>query len=147
VDRTEIPRNWIAATRKHFALRRSEKPATKAGQIRALWPEIKAALAEGQSMKTIRTWLEQDAGLALNITSFTSYVSRIRRRELRHAASRSQARADNEPHVPCTGDELTLVREAARPDPLAPAMEILRQRRFDIREIHGDGDPTDKNLI
>ena len=147
LQQTELSRNWISATRKRFALRRTEKPATKAGQIRALWPEIQAALAEGQSTKTICGWLEQDAGITLSITSFTSYVSRIRRRELRHLASRSQASAENEPHAACTADEWAHVREAVRPDPLAPAMAILRQPRFDIREVHGDGDPTDKNLI
>jgi len=67
--------------RARLARRRAEKPATKAGQIRALWPDIEAALAVGQSMKTICEWLAQDAGIALAVTSLTSYVSRIRRRE------------------------------------------------------------------
>ena len=31
-------------------------------------------------MKTIRKWLEEDAGVTLSITSLTSYISRIRRR-------------------------------------------------------------------
>ena len=39
--------NWITQARTRFALRRAEKPATKAGQIRALWPDIEAALAVG----------------------------------------------------------------------------------------------------
>jgi hypothetical protein len=58
-----------------------EKPSTKAGQIRALWPDIEAALNVGQSMKTICGWLAEDAGITLGVTSLTSYVSRIRRRE------------------------------------------------------------------
>jgi hypothetical protein len=48
LDKSE---NWIALVRSRLALRRAEKPATKAGQIRAIWPEIDAALAGGQSMK------------------------------------------------------------------------------------------------
>src|SRR2546430_859058 len=32
--------DWIARTRQHLATRRGEKPLTKAGQLRALWPEI-----------------------------------------------------------------------------------------------------------
>jgi hypothetical protein len=75
--------NWIGQTRSRLALRRSEKPATKAGQIRALWPDIEAALAVGQTMKTICAWLAQDAGITLGVTSLTSYISRIRRREIR----------------------------------------------------------------
>ena len=73
--------DWIMQARSRLARRRAEKPATKAGQIRALWPDIEAALAVGQSMKTICEWLAQDAGITLGVTSLTSYVSRIRRRE------------------------------------------------------------------
>ena len=73
--------DWVMQARSRLARRRAEKPATKAGQIRALWPDIEAAVAVGQSMRTICEWLAQDAGIALGLTSLTSYVSRIRRRE------------------------------------------------------------------
>jgi hypothetical protein len=53
---------WIAGTTDRLTQRRGKKPATKAGQLRALWPEIRAAKAEGQSLATIRQWLEEDAG-------------------------------------------------------------------------------------
>ena len=79
--KTEKSATWIVVARSRLAQRRAEKPATKAGQIRALWPEIDAALAGGQSMKSIRKWLEEDAGISLGITSLTSYISRLRRRE------------------------------------------------------------------
>jgi hypothetical protein len=69
--------SWISATRRRLAARSMEKPATKAGQIRALWPEIHPALDRGQSMKSIRIWLEE-AGISVAITSLTSYISRIR---------------------------------------------------------------------
>jgi hypothetical protein len=148
VQQTEIQRNWIAATRKRFALRRGEKPATKAAQIRVLWPEIEAALAEGQSVKTIRTWLEEDAGVVLSITSLASYISRIRRREVRCEPAGSQITVQTQPdHRNIPPIRSSDPSPAAPHDPLAPAMEILRHRRFDIREVHGDGDPTDKNLI
>ena len=71
--------DWVSQARARFARRRTEKPATKAGQIRALWPDIEAALEGGQSMKSIRKWLEEDAGITLGLTSLTSYISRIRR--------------------------------------------------------------------
>ena len=73
--------DWVMQARTRLARRRAEKPATKSGQIRALWPDIEAALAVGQSMKTICTWLAEEAGITLGVTSLTSYVSRIRRRE------------------------------------------------------------------
>jgi hypothetical protein len=81
---TQYDRDWTAQARSRLALRRWEKPATKAGQIRALWPDIEAALAAGQSMKTICAWLAEDAGITVGVTSLTSYISRIRRRERVH---------------------------------------------------------------
>jgi hypothetical protein len=72
--------DWTLQARIRLARRRAEKPATKAGQIRALWPDIEAALAGGQSMKTVCAWLAEEAGITLGLTSLTSYVSRIRRR-------------------------------------------------------------------
>jgi hypothetical protein len=74
----------MAKARSRLARRRAEKPATKAGQIRALWPDIEAALDVGQSMKTICAWLAEDAGITVGLTSLTSYVSRIRRRRRVH---------------------------------------------------------------
>ena len=75
--------DWFSLARARFARHRTEKPATKASQIRALWPDIDAALQGGQSMKSIRKWLEEDAGVTLSITSLTSYISRIRCRRRR----------------------------------------------------------------
>lgn len=79
--------DWAIQARTRLARRRAEKPATKSGQIRALWPDIEAALAVGQSMKTICTWLAGEAGISLGVTSLTSYVSRIRRREAHRRTS------------------------------------------------------------
>jgi hypothetical protein len=73
--------DWAVQARSRLARRRAEKPATKAAQIRALWPDIEAALAVGQSVRTVCAWLAEDAGISLSATSLTSYVSRIRRRE------------------------------------------------------------------
>jgi hypothetical protein len=78
-SKPQTPESWIGPVRNRRALRRAEKPATKAGQIRALWPEISAALAGGQSVKSIRDWLEEDAGILVATTSLTSYISRVRR--------------------------------------------------------------------
>jgi hypothetical protein len=93
--------SWLSDTRARLAQRRGEKPATKAGQVRALWPEIEAALRGGQSMKSIRKWLEEDAGIRLGLTSLTSYIRRIRRREAAAASSARQTlpmqRAGNKP--------------------------------------------------
>ena len=78
---TKGEQHWIAETKDRLAQRRGKKPATKAGQLRALWPEIRAAKAEGQSLATIRQWLEEEAGIILTVQSLGSYLTRIRRKE------------------------------------------------------------------
>ena len=90
-------------------------------------------------MKSIRKWLEEDAGMKLGLTSLTSYISRIRRRE---AATATRARQTDAG----AAHGIEPVREPLR-DPLAPAMQVLSKRRLDIRELHGDGDPQNQNLI
>ena len=155
--------NWIAETRNRLAERRAKKPDTKAGQIWALWPEIKAALNDGQSLKTIRKWLEEDADIAVSLTSLTSYISRNRKREA--AQQRTEAAAAFMRAASVEGpaaDDLTKRNVAAQKkerirsdsvplgqteDPVTPAMKALNKPRFDIRKVHGDGDPSNQNLI
>jgi hypothetical protein len=150
--------NWMGRTRTRLALRRAEKPSTKAGQIRAIWPEIEAALAVGQSVKSVCKWLEEDAGISLGVTTLTSYISRIRRHERPNAdleipVGRS-ARAQIE-----APEKLRSIQPSGVPairrgvetetsdDPLAQAMRVLSRPKMDIRKIHNDGDPEGRNLI
>ncbi len=79
---TKGEQQWIAETRHRLAQRRGKKPATKAGQIRALWPEIRAAINDGQSLASIRQWLEEEGGVIVTVQSLGSYLTRIRRKEL-----------------------------------------------------------------
>jgi len=140
--------------RARLALRCAEKPATKAGQIKALWPEIDTALERGQSMKSICQWLEEEAGLKLGITSLTSYISRIRRRE---RATRNsdcvittpvRASISQEGTGSSTAAAAAPASESQPPDdPLAQAMRALAKPRLDIRQLHGDGDPQNHKLI
>jgi hypothetical protein len=80
-DYTKAEQQWITETKDRLAQRRGKRPATKAGQLRALWPEIRAAKAEGQSLATIRQWLEEDAGIVVTVQSLGSYLTRIQRKE------------------------------------------------------------------
>jgi hypothetical protein len=152
---------WIARTRRHLATRRGEKPLTKAGQLRALWPEIQLALDDGQSLKAIHGWLE-DQGIVFTTNSLRAYVSRIRRERRKKAAARF-LEAAMQPSGPNPGvaaetpsagppqpvsPETEAITADRRPSgPLAQAQEALAKRRFDIRKIHGDGDPSDRNLF
>jgi hypothetical protein len=78
---TKAEQEWIVETRLRLAQRRGKKPATKSGQIRALWPEIRTAIADGQSLASIRQWLEEEGGVIVTVQSLGSYLTRIRRKE------------------------------------------------------------------
>jgi hypothetical protein len=135
--------DWVSQARARFARRRTEKPATKAGQIRALWPDIEAALEGGQSMKSIRKWLEEDAGITLGITSINSYISRIRRRLAGQAA---QLQTPLGPNARSPVPTQATASPAPEDDPLAQAKRVLSQPKFDIRKLHNDGDPQGKKF-
>lgn len=147
--------DWVGKSRSRLALRRAEKPATKAGQIRALWPDIEAALAVGQTMKTISGWLREDAGIAVGGASLSSYISRIRRRvkmnRLCDPAIELPAPSQRGSRPPSSHARRRFVPESSfvqvPDDPLAQAMRALSRPRFDIRKIHNDGDPEGRNLI
>jgi hypothetical protein len=145
--------DWFSQAHARFARHRTEKPATKAGQIRALWPDIDAALEGGQSMKSIRKWLEEDAGVTLSITSLTSYISRIRRRLKTKRSAEVATGQIIQPQVPPgpntrspATNQLTAASAPER-DPLAQAKRALSQPKLDIRKLHNDGDPEGRNLI
>jgi hypothetical protein len=150
---------WIGRARQHLATRRGEKPVRKAGQLRALWREVQNAMDDGQSLETIRSWLKEE-GLTLTSGTLRSYIWRIRQKQRVDAARRFLAAAIAAP----TGtpsvtqlslgkkpEEVPIATESAKPavpsDPLAQAQEALAKRRFDIRKIHGDGDPSGRNLF
>lgn len=145
--------DWFSLARAGFARHRTDKPATKAGQVRALWPDIEAALDGGQSMKSIRKWLEEDAGVTLSITSLTSYISRIRRRlkaKWSAEVATGQIIQPQAPPGPNTRSPVTNhLTGAAAPehDPLAQAKRALSHPKLDIRKLHNDGDPEGRNLI
>jgi hypothetical protein len=83
----------------------------------------------GQSLKSICAWLAEDAGITLGVTSLSSYVSRIRRREAAgHPFPRPTSQSNSNPLVsplvptpteiaqPLTRSETNPI---ARRDPLA----------------------------
>lgn len=81
---------WIEIARARMAAKGKAKPATKAGAVRALWPAIETALHNGQSLKSVRDWLE-DEGVHLTYNQLTSYAGRIRREAARMEAPLPQA--------------------------------------------------------
>jgi hypothetical protein len=149
--------NWINDARRRLADWRGKKPETKAGQIWALWPEIKAALSDGQSIKSIRGWLEEGAGIVVTADSLRSYVRRCYAKEEagRRTAGQhlKESTSPKPPLSPLRPGVLSRTSSEATPetdttgDPMAIARKALNKSRFDIRKIHGDGDPSGRKLI
>lgn len=163
VTTTINTQTWITDARRRLAESREKKPDTKAGQIWALWPEIRAALDDGQSMKSVSLWLNE-AGVVVDSDNLRSYIRRCRRKEAGRGTLKS-AKASPAPAYPLkpsfqnprTAPEKSIQtlnskggysdRSKSPDDPMALAREALNKPRFDIRKIHGDGDPSDHNLI
>jgi hypothetical protein len=104
-------------------------------------------------MKSIRKWLEEDAGVTLGITSLTSYISRIRRRleaKRRAEVTTGQVVQPQTPPEPNARSQVATQATAGpvpEDDPLAQAKRVLSQPKLDIRKLHNDGDPQGRNLI
>jgi hypothetical protein len=101
-------------------------------------------------MKSIHQWLQEDAGITLRFSSFTSYVSRIRRRLAKRQAQPANgqavpSQAQSAIHPPIA-TQLSQ-RQLEQGDPLAQAKRVLSQPKLDIRKLHNDGDPEGSNLI
>jgi|SRR5580704_3124593 hypothetical protein len=119
---TKAEQQWITETRLRLAQRRGKKPATKSGQIRALWPEIRTAIADGQSLASIRQWLEEEGGVIVTVQSLGSYLTRIRRKEKATAATRTPPLDQPRSTVISRFDRVSLFDSRRR------ASENLRQR-------------------
>ena len=70
--------------RARLAALREKKPGTKAGQIRALWPDIQAVLDAGHSLKSVCECLEADR-IKITVPALGSYITRMRRRGRRNS--------------------------------------------------------------
>ncbi|TAN00329.1 MAG: hypothetical protein EPN40_04065, partial [Rhodanobacteraceae bacterium] len=57
-----------------------ERPRTKMGQIKAVWPQIEQALRAGHTLKAVWERLQSD-GIQIHYNRLSEYVGRLRRRE------------------------------------------------------------------
>lgn len=76
--RQNQPEPSPSTARGRLAALSEKKPHSKARQLRSLWPEIKAALDNGHTLKAVCECLEAD-GLRMSIYTLGSYVARMRR--------------------------------------------------------------------
>ena len=123
------------------ALRR-EAPATRMAKVRKAWPDIRAALEAGHSLKVVHQRLSQ-GGLSIPYRTLVAYVNRIRFEQSKNARPRAtEGKRPSSLSLP-RARSLTLTGS----DPLAQAMEACAKPRYDIMAAHCDGDPTKKKLI
>lgn len=57
-----------------------ERPRTKAGQVRQVWPDVRNLLAAGHSLKDIWTWLNE-IGLQIGYARLSHYIGQLRLRD------------------------------------------------------------------
>src|SRR2546427_8951425 len=70
-----------------------EEPAKLSKLIRVLWPDIRAAIRRGHTLKVIRTRLEE-IGISIGYHQLVVYVSRLRREDESRQPTATAARAE-----------------------------------------------------
>ena len=134
---TRVPQLITGDARTRLAALGEKKPATKAAQIRALWPQIKTALDNGHSLKSVCECLTAD-GIVVSVHSLGSYVSRIRRNSTAGQGTTTSALTARGEQLRSIGAEPTSTvveaNEKKSHDPLANMRERQKRRTgFDYR--------------
>lgn len=91
----EVARQQSARAR--LAALREKKAPNKAAQIRRLWPEIKAALDSGHSLKAVCDCLEGD-GIKISVQTLGSYITRMRRKTVSATGAQLARKNESAPH-------------------------------------------------
>jgi len=139
------PQLSTSGARNRLAALSEKKPPTKAAQLRILWPEIKAALDMGHSLKAVCECLEGD-GLKMSVYTLGSYVTRMRRRSAQIAPLPASAPAANSAEASVRNpvarewSKATIEEHSSR-DPLANIRQSEAKRpAFDYRPELADPD-------
>jgi hypothetical protein len=66
---------------KHLRRLAAERPKTKAGLIRMLWPEIRQALSAGHTVAEILNALKKD-GVEINYSTFRNRIARLKKKDI-----------------------------------------------------------------
>jgi len=119
-----------------------EEPSRVSKMIRILWPEIRAAISRGHTLKVIRNRLEE-IGISISYRQFVVYVGRLRREEASRPAGGTASLTENTrstAHDVAVDEETALSR-----DPLANVRDRLIHKRpgFNFE----DGPPDKDKLI
>jgi uncharacterized protein (DUF2267 family) len=120
-----VTESWIPAARARLKRRGETRPQKTAGQIRALWPAIQSAIANGQTQKQICDWLNEE-GVRITCNALRVYLSRIRKE--RREESRDEAFVTTTAHLRTLSDAARPERVPQLHDPLANLRERQENR-------------------
>jgi hypothetical protein len=129
---------WPPLARTRLAALREKKPARKSAQIRAVWPDIKAAVDNGHTLKAVCECLEA-AGIAVTVPALAVYIGRIRKKDREIDSARAPVNAVDSRTSSTALGEGTNPKTAGRrtrhsADPLANVRESgVNNRPFDYR--------------
>jgi hypothetical protein len=104
---------------------RDEKPQSLMAYIRLAWPEIKAALERGHTLKAVHERL-QECGITIGYRHLSSYVGRLRQRD--RITGEPSSRVAEARLVARPSAEAVIAGKKARNDPLANVRERTRKR-------------------
>lgn len=136
---------WITNVRARLAARKNGRPSTKAGAVRALWPEIQEALQNGQTLKSIRDWLEAE-GISLRYSQLTLYVRRIRCKQAQGFEVLS--RTGHQPTVQAAEIRAEDKPNASEPDPVVrDPLANLRSRERRPRTFEYNPEFKEEELL
>lgn len=109
-----------------LAALREEKPRSLMAYVRFAWPEIKAALDRGHTLKAVHQRL-QECGINIGYRHLSSYVGRLRQGDLGAAerSSRSVAKQAVGTEPPT---QAAAAQKGGRNDPLANVRERTTKR-------------------
>lgn len=134
-ERLQAPRQ---NARARLAALREKKPPRKAAQIRGLWPEIKAALDNGHSLKAVCDCLEAD-GISITVQTLGSYLTRIRRESVpvQSLKARRSASSDELPKPKSSSQPINKPANSRAKKSLDPLTNVRnrqgRRSAFDYR--------------
>jgi hypothetical protein len=133
MPRGQLQHSNVQNARDRLAAPREKKPPTKAAQIRALWPDINAALGAGHSLKSVCECLEAD-GINITVPALGSYITRMRRKSLKLAAPTPTAAIESATRQSYPGELAETADPKRKFDPLANIRERQgKHSGFDYR--------------
>lgn len=120
-----------------------EEPAKLSKLIRVLWPDIRAAIRRGHTLKVIRSRLEE-IGVSIGYHQLVVYVSRLRREDESRQATETAA-MDEKVHAGIRDTRASDGRDEVLRDPLANIRDRLIHNRPGFN--FDDGLPDKNKLV